>query len=67
MSRGQALLLLLCSGSSISSDGSMNGVPEGDSFCLDVPSNVRFSVWVSFCEIYNENIYDLLEQVADPL
>ncbi|XP_015251664.1 PREDICTED: kinesin-like protein KIF20A [Cyprinodon variegatus] len=50
-------------GSSISSDGSMNGVPEGDSFCLDVPSNVRFSVWVSFCEIYNENIYDLLEQV----
>ncbi|MEQ2300904.1 hypothetical protein AMECASPLE_030604 [Ameca splendens] len=50
-------------GSSISSDGSMNSVSETDSFCLDFPSNVRFSVWVSFCEIYNENIHDLLEQV----
>ncbi|XP_027884482.1 kinesin-like protein KIF20A isoform X2 [Xiphophorus couchianus] len=50
-------------GSSISSDGSMSSVAEADSFCLDIPSTVRFSVWVSFCEIYNENIHDLLEQV----
>lgn len=50
-------------GSSLSSDSSVNGVSEADSFCLDVDSNVRFSVWVSFCEIYNENIHDLLEQV----
>ncbi|XP_043958646.1 kinesin-like protein KIF20A isoform X3 [Gambusia affinis] len=50
-------------GSSVSSDGSMSSVAEADSFCLDIPSTVRFSVWVSFCEIYNENIHDLLEQV----
>ncbi|XP_026206490.1 kinesin-like protein KIF20A [Anabas testudineus] len=51
-------------GSSLSSDSSVNSVSESDSFCLDVNSNVRFSVWVSFCEIYNENIHDLLEQVT---
>ncbi|XP_078499046.1 kinesin-like protein KIF20B isoform X2 [Lissotriton helveticus] len=27
-------------------------------------SSVRFSVWVSFCEIYNECIYDLLEPIS---
>ncbi|KAM9837489.1 kinesin-like protein KIF20B [Aulostomus maculatus] len=48
-------------GSSLSSDSS--SVSETDSFCLDIDSNVRFSVWVSFCEIYNDNIHDLLEQV----
>uniref|UniRef100_A0A672NXQ7 Kinesin-like protein KIF20B n=1 Tax=Sinocyclocheilus grahami TaxID=75366 RepID=A0A672NXQ7_SINGR len=32
-----------------------------DSVCLDDTSNVKFSVWVSFCEIYNENIHDLLD------
>nr|XP_040032970.1 kinesin-like protein KIF20B isoform X4 [Gasterosteus aculeatus aculeatus] len=47
-------------GSSLSTD---SGVSEADSFSLDVESNVRFSVWVSFCEIYNDNIHDLLEQV----
>ncbi|XP_075934477.1 kinesin-like protein KIF20B [Anarhichas minor] len=46
-----------------SSDSTGTGVSEEDSFCLDVDSNVRFSVWVSFCEIYNDNIHDLLEQV----
>ena len=25
---------------------------------------VRFSVWVSFAEIYNENIFDLLDSVS---
>ncbi|XP_034040947.1 kinesin-like protein KIF20B [Thalassophryne amazonica] len=28
---------------------------------LDVETHTKFSVWVSFCEIYNENIHDLLE------
>ncbi|XP_068161371.1 kinesin-like protein KIF20B [Antennarius striatus] len=51
---------LLLNGSSLSTDSS---VSDGDSFCLDVSSSVRFSVWVSFCEIYNDNIHDLLEQV----
>ncbi|KAM7381007.1 hypothetical protein PAMA_012037 [Pampus argenteus] len=48
---------------SLGSDSSVNSVSETDSFCLDVDSNVRFSIWVSFCEIYNDNIHDLLEQV----
>ncbi|XP_061693543.1 kinesin-like protein KIF20B [Syngnathoides biaculeatus] len=30
-------------------------------FALRLETDVRFSVWVSFCEIYNENIHDLLE------
>ncbi|XP_049916428.1 kinesin-like protein KIF20A isoform X1 [Epinephelus moara] len=51
-------------GSSLSTDSSVNSVSEADSFCLDVDSNIRFSVWVSFCEIYNDNIHDLLEQVS---
>ncbi|KAM7370279.1 hypothetical protein PAMP_009842 [Pampus punctatissimus] len=47
---------------SLGYDSSVNSVTEADSFCLDVDSNVRFSIWVSFCEIYNDNIHDLLEQ-----
>ncbi|XP_056153587.1 kinesin-like protein KIF20B [Lampris incognitus] len=47
-------------GSSISS---LNSTTETESFCLDVNSSTRFSVWVSFCEIHNENIHDLLVQV----
>ncbi|XP_051927617.1 kinesin-like protein KIF20A isoform X2 [Hippocampus zosterae] len=49
--------------SSLSSDCSVNSISESDSMCLDVPPDVRFSVWVSFCEIYNDNIHDLLEQL----
>lgn len=59
--RSEAVVCLCASGSSLSSDSS---VSEPDSFCLDVSSNVSFSVWVSFCEIYNESIHDLLEQVT---
>nr|XP_061807857.1 kinesin-like protein KIF20A [Nerophis lumbriciformis] len=45
--------------SSLSSDGGAGS----DRFFPDVPADVRFSVWVSYCEIYNDNIHDLLEQV----
>ncbi|KAL0984139.1 hypothetical protein UPYG_G00137610 [Umbra pygmaea] len=38
---------------------------EGDSFCLDMDSHTKYSVWVSFCEIYNENIHDLLEPIPN--
>lgn len=31
---------------------------------LDLNAHVKFSVWVSFCEIYNENIHDLLEVLS---
>ncbi|XP_069095966.1 kinesin-like protein KIF20B [Pleurodeles waltl] len=31
---------------------------------LNLSTSVRFSIWVSFCEIYNECIYDLLEPIS---
>lgn len=34
-----------------------------DKISLEVEALTKFSVWVSFCEIYNENIHDLLEVV----
>uniref|UniRef100_UPI003AB04F77 kinesin-like protein KIF20B n=1 Tax=Centroberyx gerrardi TaxID=166262 RepID=UPI003AB04F77 len=34
-----------------------------DGVSLEVETHTKFSVWVSFCEIYNENIHDLLEPV----
>lgn len=39
----------------------MLGLTEQDKIRLDVKIHTKFSVWVSFCEIYNENIHDLLE------
>ncbi|XP_073784610.1 kinesin-like protein KIF20B isoform X2 [Danio rerio] len=52
-----------CSKSDIE-DGSM--LSDVNSAVLDVEMDMhtRFSIWVSFCEIYNENIHDLLEQHA---
>ncbi|XP_073725506.1 kinesin-like protein KIF20B isoform X3 [Misgurnus anguillicaudatus] len=35
------------------------------SLALDMDIHTKFSVWVSFYEIYNENIHDLLEQQAN--
>ncbi|XP_018418344.1 PREDICTED: kinesin-like protein KIF20B [Nanorana parkeri] len=37
---------------------------ESEGFSLDVDESTKFSVWVSFCEIYNECIYDLLDPVS---
>ena len=28
-------------------------------------ANITYSVWVSFCEIYQDNVYDLLKKVTD--
>ncbi len=47
------------------SPGSTSSDTNGDSVCLDETSSVKFSVWVSFCEIYNENIHDLLDVVPN--
>ncbi len=46
-------------------DSSLMGttVAEEDKITLEVEAHTKFSVWVSFCEIYNENIHDLLEAV----
>lgn len=38
-------------------------VSADDRILLEVEEHTKFSVWVSFCEIYNENIHDLLEAV----
>ncbi|XP_036405342.1 kinesin-like protein KIF20B [Megalops cyprinoides] len=38
---------------------------DADSFSLDVDSHTKYSVWVSFCEIYNENIHDLLDPLPN--
>ncbi|KAL7857127.1 hypothetical protein SRHO_G00160260 [Serrasalmus rhombeus] len=42
-------------------EGSSCSDLEGESVCLEEDSHIKFSVWVSFCEIYNENIHDLLD------
>lgn len=52
-----------CPGSSLT-DSSLNSTSEANTLGLSFTSNVCFSVWVSFCEIYNDNIHDLLEQVT---
>ncbi|MCI4384168.1 hypothetical protein PGIGA_G00035750 [Pangasianodon gigas] len=49
------------SASSTLLEGSSYGELDEDSLCLEEDSHVKFSVWVSFCEIYNENIHDLLD------
>ncbi|CAL8263809.1 unnamed protein product [Arctogadus glacialis] len=41
--------------------GANSSATESDSFQLSADSATEFSVWVSFCEIYRENIHDLLE------
>ncbi|XP_018616373.2 kinesin-like protein KIF20B [Scleropages formosus] len=38
---------------------------EEEGFKLDVDCHTKFCVWVSFCEIYNENIHDLLEPLSN--
>ncbi|XP_076994697.1 kinesin-like protein KIF20A isoform X2 [Tamandua tetradactyla] len=34
---------------------------QPDTAPVSVPAHIRFSIWISFFEIYNEMIYDLLE------
>lgn len=46
--------------SSVSLPGSTPTPPE-ERISPEVKDDTKFSVWVSFCEIYNENIHDLLE------
>ncbi|XP_069836456.1 kinesin-like protein KIF20B isoform X2 [Dendropsophus ebraccatus] len=39
-------------------------VKGSEEFKLEVEDNIKFSVWISFCEIYNECIFDLLDPVS---
>jgi kinesin family protein 20 len=34
---------------------------QPDTASVSVPADIRFSIWISFFEIYNELLYDLLE------
>ncbi|EHB06150.1 Kinesin-like protein KIF20A [Heterocephalus glaber] len=34
---------------------------QPDTIPISVPADIRFSIWISFFEIYNELLYDLLE------
>ncbi|KTF75741.1 hypothetical protein cypCar_00037272 [Cyprinus carpio] len=61
----QKTLSSMSSSSCSSFESSTSSDNNGDSVCLDESSYVKFSVWVSFCEIYNENIHDLLDVVPN--
>lgn len=62
----QKTLSSMSSSSCSSFDSFTSGDMNGDSVCLDeTKSHVKFSVWVSFCEIYNESIHDLLDFVPN--
>ncbi|XP_061088732.1 kinesin-like protein KIF20B [Conger conger] len=43
----------------------LDGLTGADCFNLDVDDHTKYSIWVSFCEIYNENIHDLLEPISN--
>lgn len=46
---------------SIDLDENISRVADDTTINVDAQGPVKFSVWVSFAEIYNETIYDLLE------
>ncbi|KAG8431654.1 hypothetical protein GDO86_020572 [Hymenochirus boettgeri] len=37
---------------------------QSEEFRLPLDNSVKYSVWISFCEIYNESIYDLLDPIS---
>ncbi|XP_067225354.1 kinesin-like protein KIF20B isoform X1 [Chanodichthys erythropterus] len=61
----QKTLSSMSSSSCSSFESSTSSDMNGDSVCLDETSYVKYSVWVSFCEIYNESIHDLLDLVSN--
>lgn len=48
-------------GTFASSPETSNRWAQPDSAPISVPADIRFSIWISFFEIYNELLYDLLE------
>ncbi|ROL48440.1 Kinesin-like protein KIF20B [Anabarilius grahami] len=61
----QKMLSSMSSSSCSSFESSTSSDTNGDSVCLDETSYVKYSVWVSFCEIYNESVHDLLDLVSN--
>ena len=47
--------------SSIDAEENVSRVVDDTTINVDAQGPVKFSVWVSFAEIYNETIHDLLE------
>ena len=44
-----------------------NRVPDSTKLSDDVNRNRTYAVFISYCEIYNTQIYDLLEDTRDPI
>ena len=44
-----------------------NRVPDTTKLTDDVERNRTYAVFISYCEIYNTYIYDLLEDARDPI
>ncbi|XP_051770957.1 kinesin-like protein KIF20B isoform X4 [Ctenopharyngodon idella] len=61
----QKTLSSMSSSSCLSFESSTSSDTNADSVCLDETSYVKYSVWVSFCEIYNESVHDLLDLVSN--
>ncbi|XP_029691304.1 kinesin-like protein KIF20B isoform X2 [Takifugu rubripes] len=53
--------LLNSTNTTLLEESSGTTLSTADRISLDLQTHFKFSVWVSFCEIYNENIHDLLE------
>lgn len=51
-------------GSNVTDSSSFSSL-ENDSFVVDVSDSIKFSIWVSFCEIYNDHIHDLLQHIPN--
>ena len=50
-----------------SEQNSSNRVPDPTLLSDAVDSNRTYAVFISYCEIYNSFIYDLLEDTRDPI
>ncbi|XP_035388817.1 kinesin-like protein KIF20B [Electrophorus electricus] len=60
---GQKSMTSLLSSKTLEDPDELDGSESERSLSLSTDLHTKFSVWVSFCEIYNEYIHDLLEQL----
>lgn len=44
-----------------------NRIPDRTTLMDEVDKNRKYAVFISYCEIYNTYIYDLLEDTRDPV
>ena len=55
------LLSLIVELPSMDAEENVSRITDDTTIDVEAQGPVKFSVWVSFAEIYNETIYDLLE------